>query len=62
MKFTNFLRTIVLKNICERLVLNIKKETRTQVLSCEFLKLFKNNFSRGSTNGLLWNPGEGVFL
>ena len=30
-------------NICERLFLNIiEKETRTQVLSCEFCKLFKN--------------------
>ena len=43
MKFTNFLRTIILMNICERLFLNIiEKETRTQVLSCEFCKLFKN--------------------
>ena len=30
-------------NICERLFLNIiEKETRTQVLSCEFSKLLKN--------------------
>ena len=45
MKFTNFLRTIFLKNICERLLLNIIYiETRTQMLSCEFCELFKNTY------------------
>ena len=44
-KFANFLRAIILKNICERLVLNfILKGTPTQVLSCEFCELFKNTY------------------
>ena len=29
--------------------------------SCEFCKLFKNTYFLGSTNGLFWNPSEGVF-
>ena len=42
-EFANFLRTIILKNICERLLLNfIWKETPTQVFSCKFSELFKN--------------------
>ena len=45
MKFTNFASTIILKNICERLLLNIiEKLTQTQVLSCEFCKLFKKTY------------------
>ena len=44
-KFKSFLRTIILKNICERLLPNIvEKETQTQVLSCELYKLFKNTY------------------
>ena len=38
-----FLKTVILKNICEMLLLNIiSKDTRTQLLSCEFCELFKN--------------------
>ena len=41
----NSLRTIILKNICERLLLNfIQKETPTQVFSCEFCELIKNTY------------------
>ena len=45
MKFANFLRTIILKKLCERLLLNfILKETPTLVLSCEFCELVKNTY------------------
>ena len=45
MKFANCLRTNFLKNTCERLLLNlIWKETPAQAFSCEFCKLFKNNY------------------
>ena len=45
MKFKNFLSTIILKNICERLLLNfIWKEIPKQVFSCEFCELFKNTY------------------
>ena len=42
-----FLRTPILKNICERLpqACNvIKKETLAQVFSCEFCRILKNTF------------------
>ena len=40
-KFAKFLRTAILKNICQRLLLNISKR-RLQVFSYEFCELFKN--------------------
>ena len=41
----NSLRTIILKNMCERLLLNfIQKEAPTQVFSCEFCQLIKNTY------------------
>ena len=47
-KYAKFLRSPTLKNICEqskRLPLNfIKKETQTQVISCEFCEFFKNTY------------------
>ena len=43
MKFEKFLRANILKNICERLLLSvIKKETLTQVFSCELCEYFKD--------------------
>ena len=35
---------MILRNICERLLLNIQKEIQTQVLFCEICKLFKNTY------------------
>ena len=44
-KFTNFLRTIILKNIYENELLNfIWKETPKRVFSCVFCALFKNTY------------------
>ena len=48
MKFSNFknlqiFRTVILKNICECLLLKfIKNKTPTQVFSCKFCEIFKN--------------------
>ena len=40
-----FLRTIILKNMCEGLFLNfVLKETPIQMFSCEFCELFKNTY------------------
>ena len=40
-----FLRPTILKNICERLLLNfIWKETPAQIFSCEFCELFESKF------------------
>ena len=45
MKFGYLLRTIILKNICERLLLNfIQKETPTQCFPREFCELVKNTY------------------
>ena len=44
-KFAKFLRTAILKNICEQLLLNfISKETPAQMFSCEFCELYKNTY------------------
>ena len=53
-----------LKNICERLLLNIiEKETRTQVLSREFCELFKNTyFLEDLQTACPQAPVRGVFL
>ena len=67
-KFANFLRTIILKNICKCLFLNvIYKETTTEVFSYEDL-LFKNMYfvedlqTTGSEThrGSLFNKVAGV--
>ena len=43
--FAEFIRTTILKNICERLPLNfIQEETPTKVFSSEFYEFFKNNY------------------
>ena len=34
----------MIKNIMKRLVFLIKKETSTQVFSCEYCKIFQNSF------------------
>ena len=45
LKNFEFLRTLILMNLCERLLLNFtKKETSAQVFSCEFCEFFKNTY------------------
>ena len=36
----------------------IKKETLTQVFSCEFLKLFEKNFLWNTSGGCFWDGFE----
>ena len=60
--FSNFLRTIILKNICERLLLNIfKKRLELRYFLVNFVNYSRTPFSRRSTNGLLSNPSERSF-